>query len=178
MFMIGDRLDIVLIIVLMVQLGMGHPRRRILLLVSAHYGEVIVVKVAVMVRIGGIGDNRLCFDIVRLLVHLGLRLIMRNVVSIVFVNFLHYGLLMIDRDSVGILIALIDNRFFVMNNRHLVMNNRNIVMNNWHMIIMVNSMVNDDRLLVVGNCMTIDFLHRLLMRLNNFMVSSRVKNIV
>ena len=103
---------------------------------------------------------------------------MRSVVSVVFVNFLHYRpwgnrLLMNDRDSMGFLVALI-NSLRLVNVSLFVVNNRHFVVNYWcHMIFMMNRMFNDDWLLVIGNFTTIFFLQdRLLMRLNNFMVCS------
>ena len=174
MLMVVNRLDIVLIIPLMVQLGviaymlaiMVLPRQIMLLLVLGHYWEVIVAMVVVMGSVGGIVDSRFCLDIVSMVVPLVHRRIMRNVVSIVLVNLLHNGLLVMD--SVGIMVALKDNLRFV----------SFFVMNNWHMIIMVDSVFNDDWLLVIGNCMAFDFAHRLLMMVNNFMMSSRVFNIM
>lgn len=85
MLMEWNRLDIVCIIPLMVQLGMVtfmmHNRVIMDLLMSAHYWEVIVLRDVVMSRIGGgIVGSRLCFNIA---------LIVRSVVSVVFVNFLH-----------------------------------------------------------------------------------------
>ena len=86
MFMERNRLDIVCIIPLMVQLWvvtfMMHNRHFMDFLVSAYDGEVIMIRDVVMSRIGGgIVGRRLCFDIA---------LIVRGVMSVVFVNFLHY----------------------------------------------------------------------------------------
>ena len=86
MFMERNRLDIVCIIPLMVQLWvvtlMMHNRHFMDFLVSAHDGEVIMIRDVVMSRIGGgIVGCRLCFDIA---------LIVRGIMSVVFVNFLHY----------------------------------------------------------------------------------------
>ena len=86
MFMEGNRLDIVCIIPVMVQLGVVtfvmHNRHFMDLLVSAHYREIIVSRDVVMSRIGGgIVGSRLCFDIA---------FMVGSVVSVVFVNFLHY----------------------------------------------------------------------------------------
>ena len=59
---------------------MMHNRHFMDLLVSAHYGEIIVSWDVVMSRIGGgIVGSRLCFDIA---------LIVRGIMSVVFVNFL------------------------------------------------------------------------------------------
>lgn len=178
MFMEGNRLDIVCIIPVMVQLGVVtfvmHYRHFMDLLMSAHYGEIIVSRDVVMSRIGGgIVCSRLCFDIA---------FIVGSVVSVVFVYFLHYWRwsnrhLMNDRSGMGFMVALIDSRLlnvscFVMNNRHFV--------NNWsHMIFMMNRMFNDNWLLVIGDFTSIYFLqYRLLMRLSNFMVCSCVINIM
>ena len=86
MFIKRNRLDIVCIIPLMVQLWvvtlMMHNRHLMDFLVSAHDGEVIMIRDVVMSRIGGgIVGRRLCFNIA---------LIVRRVVSVIFVNFLHY----------------------------------------------------------------------------------------
>ena len=86
MFMERNRLDIVCIIPLMVQLWvvtfMMHNRRFMDFLVSAHDREVIMIRDVVMSRIGGgIVGRRLCFDIA---------LIVRGIMSVVFMNFLHY----------------------------------------------------------------------------------------
>ena len=175
MIMVGYRLDIVCIIVLMVQLRVGHPRRYFMvlmvLLVSAYNREVIVANI-VRGRIGGMMDNRLCLDIALMM------LILRNVVRFIFVNFSHLRILNIDRCSGSTMVGFIGNlRFYLMNFMHLV-NNWHLLMNNWHFVmnnLMMNNwrmiiMFNNDRLPVIGDFMTIYFLHRLSMRLNNCMV--------